>query len=790
MGGAPPGGGGGILCRESNPIITNCTVSGNMSDGISCLVSNPTITNCRITGNTYGAGISCRESNPIITNCIITGNIAEEHGYGSGDGIYCYYSNPTITNCTIAENQGSGIRVYNGSLTAVNCIITGNRVNRGGGGILCEDSTATIANCTISGNTAEWGAGICCYYGSTTITNCAITGNSAESPYAYGGAIFCAWGSQKITNCIITGNKAKWGGGIDFGYCNPIITNCVISSNEAEIDGGGINCTVDSNSIIANCILWSNTASQGNQIAVGHPDYPEESTLTVSYSDVQGGQDDIYVKQGCMLHWGEGNIDADPCFVEPGYWADVNDPNIVVEPNDPNAVWVDGDYHLQSFGWRWDTLRKVWTWDDVTSRCIDAGNPGSPLGEELLSVPVDPNNEWGQNLRINMGAFGGTSEASMPPYDWALLANLTNDGKVDSNDLAAFVNYWLDSGECIPSDLSRNQFVDFIDFALLGQDWFLETSWYTDPCVPDDMVYIPDGEFEMGDHFDEGDSDELPLHAALLDSFFMGKFEITNQQYCDYLNSAYPAQIKVDGGVVYASSDDPCDYPYCDTHGYDADSQIDYNDVSGTFSVREKGGRDMSNDPMVEVSWYGAAAYCNWRSSEEGYESCYNLSTWDCNFSKHGYRLATEAEWEYAARGGEHSPYYRFPWGDTISHSQGNYHADPCSYSYDVSPTEGYHPDYNDVMPYTAPVGSFSANGYGLYDMTGNVGEWCNDWCDGNYYNVSLYDNPTGPASGTYRLLRGGGWSGLALGCRVAYRYSGVPSIRLGLGFRIVLDLN
>jgi len=366
-------------------------------------------------------------------------------------------------------------------------------------------------------------------------------------------------------------------------------------------------------------------------------------------------------------------------------------------------------------------------------------------------------------------SFGGFTFAACPSADY------TGDCFVDSEDLVLMANQWLNG-------------YNFEDFAVMAKQWLT-----TDSNVPDVMAYIPDGEFEMGRHVGEGYLDELPRHAVLVDAFFMSKYEITNQQYCDYLNDANSlGQIKVVSGIVYASSDDPCDYPYCDTHSYDDDSQIDYS--GGVFSVRTKGEppSDMSDDPMVEVSWYGAVAYCNWRSSAEGYENCYNLSTWECDFSKHGYRLPTEAEQEYATRGGRHSPYYRFPWGDTISHSQANYYADPCSYSYDVNPTEGPHPDWDDgIWPITSVVGSFAANGYGLYDMTGNVWEWCNDWYDENYYDVSPYDNPEGPASGIYHVMRGGAWNYGAFSCRVAYRDLSRPTNRsFSGGFRIVLDLN
>ena len=340
--------------------------------------------------------------------------------------------------------------------------------------------------------------------------------------------------------------------------------------------------------------------------------------------------------------------------------------------------------------------------------------------------------------------------------------------------------------ECPTADLSGDCYVDFEDLAVMANLWLTGNR-----NIPDDMVYIPDGGFEMGDHFAEGESNELPLHAVLLDAFFMSRFEITNRQYCDYLNSVFGTGIYISGGTVYGTGSN---LRYCFTSTSSSYSQIDYS--VGVFSAGTKGGRDMSDDPMVPVSWHGAGAYCNWRSSEEGYEACYDLSTWECDFSKHGYRLPTEAEWEYAARGGEHNPYYRFPWGDTISHSQANYYSHWVEgvpyYPYDVSPTEGDHPLWDDgIRPYTSVVGSFFANGYGLYDMAGNVWEWCNDWYDSDYYDTSPYDNPTGPASGVLRVLRGGGWGSDPVNCPVAGNRVGRLPVPKGFlsGFRIVLDL-
>ncbi len=335
----------------------------------------------------------------------------------------------------------------------------------------------------------------------------------------------------------------------------------------------------------------------------------------------------------------------------------------------------------------------------------------------------------------------------------------------------------------------------------------VEVIWHL-ITLPADMAFIPGGTFAMGDNLGEGLSNELPVHTVTVDSFYMGKYELTNRQYCDYLNSAQSlALITVTRGVVYKAGPGTS-YPYCDTSTSSSRSQIAYSD--GVFSVRRKSGRDMSNDPMVMVGWYGAAAYCNWRSQQESKEPCYSLSDWTCDFSKKGYRLPTEAEWEYAARGGLADR--RFPWGDDIYHTQANYNSS-ASYPYDRGPTREYHPLWNyGIYPYTCPVGFFDgtmkykagynwpgsatsyqttsgANNYGLYDMAGNVWELCNDWYSDSYYSSSPANNPTGPTSGSDRVLRGGDWNNFATRNRVAYRGSYPPHARYyGDGFRIVLD--
>jgi formylglycine-generating enzyme required for sulfatase activity len=161
------------------------------------------------------------------------------------------------------------------------------------------------------------------------------------------------------------------------------------------------------------------------------------------------------------------------------------------------------------------------------------------------------------------------------------------------------------------------------------------------------------------------------------------------------------------------------------------------------------------------------------------------------NWAASGYRLPTEAEWEKAARGGLSGQ--RFPWGNTISWSQANYSGDPLSldpkngYAYDLATAFGPDPAFNDgVYPCTSPVGYFAANGYGLYDMAGNVMEWCWDW-HGTPYGQPSTTNPTGPATGIGRVLRGSSWYVVPRAARCADRfYDYLDFASWDFGFRCV----
>jgi formylglycine-generating enzyme required for sulfatase activity len=264
------------------------------------------------------------------------------------------------------------------------------------------------------------------------------------------------------------------------------------------------------------------------------------------------------------------------------------------------------------------------------------------------------------------------------------------------------------------------------------------------------FVLIPEGSFQMGDALD-GISD-APVRTVNVSAFIMAKTEVTKAEWDEVRSWGF-------------------------SRGY-TDLAV--------------GGGKEGNHPVQMVTWFDVIKWCNARSEKDGLAPVYTfngavmrtgISVPTANWTARGYRLPTEAEWEKSARGGLNGK--RFPLGNTITHSQGNYYSE-SAYAYDISPTHGFHPTYAvGSQPYTSPVGSFAANGYGLYDMSGNLFEWCWDWY-GTHDNASQTD-PRGVSSGANRVFRGGSWISPAFRCSVVDRDNNLPSNSyFSVGFRVV----
>jgi sulfatase modifying factor 1 len=274
-------------------------------------------------------------------------------------------------------------------------------------------------------------------------------------------------------------------------------------------------------------------------------------------------------------------------------------------------------------------------------------------------------------------------------------------------------------------------------------------------AIPSGMALIPAGAFTMGDNLD-GLSDAVPTNVTV-SAFYL---DVNLVSYSQWLSVYY----------------------WATNHG---------------FGFLNAGAGKAANHPVQRVDWYDTVKWCNARSQQAGETPVYYTDagltqvftngevTPYVNWAANGYRLPTEAEWEKAARGGLSGQ--RFPWGNVITESLANYQGNTGSYSYDLGPN-GYNSigSIGGTSPATSPVGSFAPNGYGLYDMAGNVFEWCWDWY-GTYAGGS---DPRGPASGSYRVLRGGSWADYAVNSRCAVRSFVNPNFASSsVGFRCVRGL-
>jgi len=318
-----------------------------------------------------------------------------------GDGIEAVLEGFTITKGVQGYGGGAITCVQKGKAYVRDCIITDNAANIYGGGILTggnADTYVTVNNCIITDNecynTTAYGGGVMCQGGNVVFRNCLIAGNVA----AYGGGVACSSAIARFENCIITDNRAFTGMG-----------------DQAYLGHGGGTCTIKTcpprgDLVFAYCCIRNDANS-------------------IFYDEFFEGQPPSEPSYDFEAF---GNIQADPQFARAGYWHTNGTPF-----DTDDDYWVDGDYHLKSQAGRWDPVAENWVRDDVTSPCIDAGDPTGPIGHEPF-----PNGGI-----INMGAYGGTVEASKAyfgaePCETIYAGDVNGDGKDDFKDLQIMALQW------------------------------------------------------------------------------------------------------------------------------------------------------------------------------------------------------------------------------------------------------------------------------------------------------------------------------------------------------------
>jgi len=326
------------------------------------------------------------DSSAVLDGFTITGGNADDYPTNSnGGGMYSDQGSPTVTNCTFIKNAA----VYAGAMA------------------FSDQSNSTVTRCTFTGNHAASGGAVYYWNSQGSLSYCRFNDNVAN----HGGAVRIYSSTATIANCIFTENQSEGnegGGGVYVNGSTVLLSACTLSRNTTNGHGGGIFDRGDTSNItLQGCVLWSNRDNDGVDESAQIYD---GTMLTANYCCIQGWTGDL---------GGAGNIGADPFFVDPN----------------------EDDYHLQSQAGRWEEATQSWIQDDVTSPCIDAGDPMDPIGHEPF-----PNGGI-----ANMGAYGGTIEASKsyfdkPPCEIIVAGDVNGDCVIDFRDFQLMVLHWMEGG--------------------------------------------------------------------------------------------------------------------------------------------------------------------------------------------------------------------------------------------------------------------------------------------------------------------------------------------------------
>ena len=342
--------------------------------------------------------------------------------------------------------------------------------------------------------------------------------------------------------------------------------------------------------------------------------------------------------------------------------------------------------------------------------------------------------QWTPTLTVSglNPADGSAIMDTTPTFSWDAVAGAAgyelqlsdSRGGVETAQIQSVTDTSYTPSSILTNEQTHYWRVRAVDGVGQKGDW--SAGYSLDVQVPfPDFVHVAGGTFYMGSTDSDAYSDESPEHSVMVNSFYMAETELTFDQYD----------------------------AYCTAEG---------------ISKPDDEGWGRGSRPVINVSWYDAVKYSNWLSEQEGLSKVYSISgtSVTLNQSANGYRLPTEAEWEYAARGGSQSKGYKYAGSNDVNEV-------------------GWH--WFNSGKKTHPVKDKKANELGLYDMSGNVWEWCWDWYDSDYYSSSPGVNPTGPSSGSRRILRGGNWYQDSKYLRIADRsYNSPGNSNNNYGFRVV----